>query len=284
MKFVVGEELELFAASVRGAVGDWEAPLEPALGTWWDERDDVLAGRLAALGWSELWSSSDLLGAAVAGAIELGRVVAPLCLLDEATLGVPLAVGGRVRHGEGATSAVDIVDGTLVSIRLDGVEREASLDGTGTLRLASPVTRGDALDDSSERLLAWKAATLGYLAGLAAEAVAGAVRYVQAREQFGAPLAALPAVQARLADAALATDGARLVAWASASSDPEAVDLCDGHLSWAAAACHDVAASTLQAYGAVGFALESGAHRAFRRAVSARAWVDAVVREAGATG
>ncbi len=283
MKFVVGEELELFASSVRGAVGGWEAPLEPELGTWWDERDDALAGRLAALGWSELWSSSELLGAAVAGSIELGRAVAPLCLVDEATLGAPLAVGGRVRHGEGAASAVGVVDGSLVRIGLDGAEREASLDGTGTLRLGSAAPLGEALADGAARLRAWRAATHGYLAGLAAEAVAGAVRYVQAREQFGAPLAALPAVQARLADAALAADGILLVAWAAAASDSEEVDLYDGHLTWAAGACHDVAASTLQAYGAVGFALESGAHRAFRRAASARVWVDAVAREAGST-
>jgi hypothetical protein len=279
MRFVVAEESMLFASSVRGAVGAWEAPREPSLGAWWDERDDALAARLGALGWSELWSAPELLGAAVAGGVELGRAVAPICLVDEATLGAPLAVGGRARHGEGATIAVGVVEGSLVEIRLDGVEREASLDGTGTIRLGSAARAGLPLADGAERLRAWSATTLAYLAGLAAEAVDDAVHHVKAREQFGAPLAALPAVQARLADAALAADGILLVAWGSAASDERDAGLHTGELLWAAGACRAVTASMLQAYGAVGFALESGAHRAFRRAASAQAWVEAVVRE-----
>ncbi len=39
------------------------------------------------------------LGAAVAGGIELGRAAAPVSLVDEATLGAPLWVEGRARHG-----------------------------------------------------------------------------------------------------------------------------------------------------------------------------------------
>ena len=55
-----------------------------------------------------------LLGPAVAGGVELGRAVAPLSLVDDATLGGPLGIDGRVRHGEG---------------RVDGGEREPTLDG-----------------------------------------------------------------------------------------------------------------------------------------------------------
>ncbi len=89
-------------------------------------------------------------------AIELGRAVAPLCLVDEATLGVPLAVGGRVRHGEG---------------RVEGGEREPTLDGTGTLRGVEA-----ALPSEAARLQAWGAVTLAYLAGLADGALVKAVR------------------------------------------------------------------------------------------------------------
>ena len=187
MRFTVEPELELFAESVRGALAGWEAPLEPVFGEWQDDRDDALAARLAAVGWGELWSDPDLLGPAVAGGIELGRAVAPLCLVDEATLGAPLAVGGRVRHGAG---------------RVEGGEREPTLDGTGTLRGVEL-----ALPSEPERLQAWGAVTLAYLAGLADGALEKAVEHARSREQFGAPLAALPAVQARLADAALARDG-----------------------------------------------------------------------------
>lgn len=278
MKFAASEEPKQFASSVRGALGAWEGPLEPELGGWWDERDEALAERLRSLGWSELWLAPELAEAAVAGAIELGRSVAPLCLVDEATLGAPLALEGRVRHGAGAPVAVTVVDGELTEIGLDALEQEASLDGTGTVRLVSTVDRGASLAQAPDRLRAWTAATLGYLAGLAAVAVEDAVAYVKAREQFGAPLAAQPAVQARLADAALAADGIALVAWASADPGDEPEALLEGELLWAAAACRDVTASTLQAYGAVGFALESGAHRAYRRAASAQAWVESLVR------
>ena len=89
MRFTVDPELELFAESVHGAIGGWEAPLEPAFGAWQDDRDDALAARLEAVGWGELWSDPALLGPAVAGGIELGRAVAPLCLVDDATLGAP---------------------------------------------------------------------------------------------------------------------------------------------------------------------------------------------------
>ena len=118
MRFTVDPELELFAESVRAALDGWEAPLEPVFGEWQDDRDEALAARLAAAGWDDLGADPELLGAVVAGAVELGRAVAPLSLLDDATLGGPLQVGDRARHGDG---------------RLEGT-REPTLDGTGTLR------------------------------------------------------------------------------------------------------------------------------------------------------
>ena len=61
--------------------------------------------------------------------------------------------------------------------------------------------------------------------------------------------------------------------------DPERPAVPTGELLWAATACREVAASVLQSYGAVGFALETGVHRAYRRAASLEVWVRAVVRE-----
>jgi hypothetical protein len=255
MRFTVDRELELFAESVRAALAGWEAPLEPVLGEWQDDRDDELAERLAAIGWDDLGASPDLLGAVVAGAIELGRAVAPLSLVDEATLGQPLQVGDRVRHGEG---------------RVEGV-REATLDGEGTLR---DVPGGPPPEPA--RLRAWGVATLAYLAGLAAEAVDRAVEHAASRVQFGAPLSHLPAVQARLADAALARDGILLCAWGAAT--PEA-GFPAGELAWAGGACCEVTAHVHQVHGAIGFALESGIHRFHRRAKTVEAWTDAFLRE-----
>jgi hypothetical protein len=259
VRFAIEPELELFAESVRGALAGWEAPVEPVFGEWQDDRDDALAARLVEIGWAELWSDPDLLGPAVAGGVELGRACAPLCLVDEATLGAPLALGGRVRHGAG---------------RVEGGEWEPTLDGTGTLRGVTAAS----LTSDPRRLRAWGAVTLAYLAGVADGALEKAVEHTTSREQFGAPLAALPAVQAHLADAAMARDGLLLSAWSAA--DPEAGFPRDS-LAWAGAACREVTAHVQQVHGGIGFALEGGIHRYYRRAKSVQVWTDALLRELG---
>ena len=256
MRFLTDTELELFAESVRGALAGWAAPVEPVFGEWTDDRDDELAARLADVGWDALWTDPDLLGAGVAGGIELGRAVAPLSLVDDATLGGPLALGGRVRHGSG---------------RVEGGEKEPTLDATGTLRSVEARPPSD-----PARLRVFGAVTLAYLAGLADAALDRAIEHARSRHQFGAPLAALPAVQAHLADAALARDGLVLSAWSAA--DPDAGFPRDS-LAWAGGACREVTAHVQQVHGGVGFALESGVHRYYRRAKTVQVWVDALLRE-----
>ena len=39
MRFDVPDEPRLFGESVRRAIGEWEAPREPELGAWQDDRD-----------------------------------------------------------------------------------------------------------------------------------------------------------------------------------------------------------------------------------------------------
>lgn len=277
MRFVVSSELRSFSESVRGGIEGWEPPLEPGFGGSWDDRDDMLAERLVALGWTELWHDSELLGATVAGSIELGRAAAPLCLVDEATLGGPLCIEGRVRHPAGASSvAVPLAAGVLVLAPWAGGQQEATLDGTGTLRdvvTGTPSPVGDA----AERWRAWVAATLGYLAGLGGAALDAAVLHARRREQFGAPLGSLPAVQARLADALVACEGVSLCAWGSASADAQGPAAWD-ELSWAAGTVREVTAAVLQVHGAIGFALEGGVHRYFRRAKVVQVWGDACRR------
>jgi hypothetical protein len=254
MTFEVAPELQLFAESVRNGLAGWEAPLDPAFGTWQDDRDDALAARLTETGWADLWSEPGLLAPAVAGGIELGRAVAPLSLVDETTLGSPLCIAGRMRHGFG---------------RVDGGVREPTLDGTGTLR-GIELT----FDPEPERLRAWGAVTLAYLAGLADGALVKAIDHARSREQFGAVLGSLPAVQARLADSAVIRDGLVLTAWAAA--DPEGTFPADA-LAWAGGACREVTAHVVQVHGGIGFALEGGLHRFYRRAKSVQVWTDAVL-------
>jgi len=274
MRFEVADELTLFAESVRAAIGGWQPPREPELGRWQDDRDDGLAARVRAAGWSELWSGKELLGAVVAGGIELGRAAAPVCLVDEATLGAPLWVDGRARHArEAASLAVPLSGGGLGLGPLASEARpESALDGNGTVLV--DVTAIGQLEDVAALSCwrAWNAATLAYLAGLTDRALALAVEHARTREQFGAPLSALPAIQSRLADAALAADAVTLLAWAACSNEG---GLQEPELRWAGFACCDVAAAAQQVHGALGFALETGLHVYYRRARSVQAWAAA---------
>ncbi len=149
---------------------------------------------------------------------------------------------------------------------------EPTLDGAGTVRVEVDAIGQLEPVAAAACWSAWNAATLGYLAGLAERALELAVEHARAREQFGAPLAALPAVQSRLADAALATDAITLLAWAAASNDG---GLQEPELRFAGSACCDVVASSHQVHGAVGFALETGLHVYHRRARSVHAWATA---------
>ena len=274
MRFEVSDELTLFADAMRAAVGDWRPPREPELASWQDDRDDELAARAAAAGWAELWAGEELLGAVVAGGIELGRVAAPVSLVDEATLGAPLCVDGRARHGRDAAAlAVPSRAGGLgLGPPSPDGRLEITLDGSGTVQV--DVTATGELEPVAAVACwrAWNAATLAYVAGLAQRSLELAVEHARARVQFGASLSALPAVQARLADAALATDAIVLLAWAATSNEG---GLQEAELRWACEACCDVTAAAHQVHGAVGFALETGLHVYHRRARSVQAWTAA---------
>jgi Acyl-CoA dehydrogenase, C-terminal domain len=273
VRFDVAPELRHFGESVRAAVGVWEAPREPDLGTWLDDRDAALDARLAEAGWSELWRAD--LEAVVAGALELGRALATICTLDEATLGAPLSVSGRIRHGaEADTCLLPLPGWGLAPGRPAGERtRERTLDGSGTVRVESEEL--EPLEDAAARWSAWTSATLAYLAGLASAALDATVEHARAREQFGRPLAALPPIQARLADASLNVDGLELTAWSAAHDQSRRTE----SLLWAGSACRDVTLSAHQVHGAVGFALETGLHRYYRRAKSVQVWTAAVCRE-----
>ena len=274
MRFEVADEPRLFADSIRAALRGWEPQREPDLGAWQDDRDPELSARLVGAGWSELWTDPQLLAPAVAGAFELGRSLAPICAVDEATLGAVLWVDGRARHGMGAEGlAVPLTGGRLaLAAARSEPAREPTLDGSGTVRVdAGALDELDA-DEAAERWRAWSGATLAYLAGLGGRALELAVEHARSREQFGAPLASLPSVQSRLADASLAVEATTLLAW---SAGAPAHGPRTAELVWAGAACCEVTAGALQVHGALAFALESGLHRFHRRARSVTTWTEA---------
>ena len=145
---------------------------------------------------------------------------------------------------------------------------------TAPERFASRSTRSDSSSPSRRRRAGVRGTQRrsGTSRVSAERALELAVEHARAREQFGAPLAALPAVQSRLADAALATDAITLLAWAAAAN---AGGLQEPELRFAGSACCDVTAASHQVHGAVGFALETGLHVYHRRARSAHAWATA---------
>jgi hypothetical protein len=273
MRFEVASENRAFAESVRAAVGEWEPPREPELGAWQDDRDEILGARLASVGFVELWADDELHGATASGAFELGRACAPICVVDEATLGAPLWVDGRARHALAADALVVPLSGggLAPARRVSDPVREATLDGSGTVRVEVEAGEAFPQPDAAARWRAWSAASLAYLAGLGERALELAVEHARTREQFGAPLSSLPAVQSRLADAALAVDATKLLAW----SLGDGVGPSAAALAWAGGACCEVTASAIQVHGALGFALESGLHRPYRRARSVHAWASA---------
>jgi Acyl-CoA dehydrogenase, C-terminal domain len=284
VNFEIAPELRHFGESVRAAVGGWAPPTEPELATWLDDRDDELALRLERTGWKELWAEE--LGPAVAGAMELGRAVAPVSLLDEAALGAPLAVGGRIRHGARAETCAVPQPGWRLASAQPAAERtrEPTLDGTGTVVAALSDPEPLPASEADERWDAWTAATLAYLAGLADAALETTIAHARAREQFGRPLSAMPAIQARLADAALARDGLALLAWEAAVVEPSLRLTSGGRapaLLWAGSAAREVTASAHQVHGAAGFALETGLHRYYRRAKAVQVWAAAVCEACG---
>ena len=182
MNFDVSTELALFAESVRAAIGDWQPPREPELGSWQDDRDDELAARVAAAGWSDLWAAEELLGAVVAGGIELGRVAAPVCLLDEATLGAPLCVEGtsaaRARRAVARGAAREAVGSASARPRPRPDRSRRSTAPARVLVESSAIGELEAVA-AAACWRAWNAATLAYLAGLAARALELAVEHAR---------------------------------------------------------------------------------------------------------
>jgi butyryl-CoA dehydrogenase len=261
-----------------------------------DDRCPALSRALADMGWLDVAREPELLPLAGPAALELGRRLAPLSELDALLGGSPLA-GDLVRHGAtravafeaagtdrpravtgadgprgvagaGASGGANGADGGLrgaVVYAIDRAEAVAYGDAVGVHRVLARHEVGPA---SETALAAWTAATTGYLAGLSEWALAVALEYAKERRAFGSTLAALAPVQQRLADAATAARGLRLLAHETPGR---------AALSHAGPAAVDVTAACQQVVGAIGFTLEFPLQRAYRRARAAQLWADALI-------
>jgi hypothetical protein len=245
-----------FAQSVAAAADRTLVAPEPwRPGAMLDDRSPALAGALAELGWSELAHDGAPPGAAGAAGVQLGLRLAPLHVVDLLLGGSPLA-GELVRHAGVGDLAVD---GRYVH-RIARAEPVAYGDALGVQRVLASEPEGHR-DEAGAA--AWTEASVGYLAGLGQWALDQAVEYTRQRRAFGTVLAGLDPVQQRLADAATAVQGVRLLAEGGAGA---------AALAYAGPAVVDVTASCQQVVGAIGFTLEFPLQRAFRRARALQLW------------
>ena len=254
------DEAAAFAEAVGLAVDRTLGEPEPwGPGLVQDDRSAELADALAGMGWLDVGRDPELLPLAGPAGLELGRRLAPLSELDALLGGSPLA-GDLVRHG--AATAVDR-DGTVFAVdRAEPCPTATRSACTACSRAARSAAPG------IPPFGAWTAASTGYLAGLCEWALDVALEHAKGRRAFGATLAALAPVQQRLADAATAARGLRLLAYDSPGR---------AALAHAGPAAVDVTAGCQQVVGAIGFTLEFPLQRAYRRARAVQLWADALI-------
>jgi hypothetical protein len=208
----------------------------------------------------------DLGACAGLGALELGRRLSAVRHVDRLLGGAPLA--GDLVRSLGA-ERVAVGPGEHGAIRRRRVARSEAVASAEGLEVARVLELDEPIDECDQTVVEiWMAASIGYLAGLGEGALELTVGYVRERRAFGTTLAALPAVQHCLADAATAVRGVRLLAVENPGVD--ALAHAGPAVAGACAACHQVT-------GAIGFTLEYPLHRYTQRARGLATWNDALI-------
>lgn len=260
----------MLAETVARIVHDHQPPDPWQPGTHADDTASQaaeMAGRaLAETGWPGLAGEDTGTSVIALAGVELGRGLVSLSQVD-ALLGGSPVVDGLVRHGQVRGRAVELRPGDgLREVEILSLAPAAYGDASA-VSVVTGQRRGDDVpaEAAAARLAAWRAASVGYLAGLASAAFEACLGHVRSRKAFGATLDAQPMVQSRLADAATALDGIRLLAerehsWAA--------------LSYAAAACTEITAACHQLTGALGYTLDYPLQRYSRRARAMRSWAE----------
>ncbi|GAA4471066.1 acyl-CoA dehydrogenase family protein [Phytohabitans houttuyneae] len=194
--------------------------------------------------------------AGVARLVPAGAVADAVLALDGDDLVLAAGAPGQPVRDLGFQAAADR------PLRGDGVESRV---------VASGAEAGELWTRSRDR---WRLATAAACAGMAAEALDVAVRYAAQREQFGVPIGSFQALQQPLADAAMAADGAVLVAREAAwrhdnglDSWPAAAAVAFAHAAESAVRCAELC---LHVHGGYGYTLEYDAQLYLRRAKATR--------------
>lgn len=214
-----------------------------------------------------------VLTAALGDRVQLGaRHASGAFVLDGRCSGVPaLALAQRVLlpveidRGQ----ALLLVDPRAPGVRFEGRRTsrheplfELQLEGVRVDEADALVAEG-IVDWTTERALVATAATQ---LGVSERALEITVHHLKQREQFGAPLGALPPVQHRCADAYIALDALRWLTWQTAwklSEQREATRDAWVTKFWAADAGSRIGTATQHLHGGMGVDLDYPIHRYF---------------------
>ena len=232
--------------------------------------DDTSESRAAESGMgTEPKSGTDLEG--LLGELAGGGTIATLTLRPVADRRARLVPAGAVAGAVVGFDGADLV--------LDPSEPPAeTVPNTADLALADRDLTGAAVIASgpaAARLWAaaraeWQALMAAACAGLAARAIEIGVDYVMGRRQFGVPVGSFQAVQHGLADAAVRTEGGRLLAhraaWALDAGRPDGRRLAAMALVFCAEAARFAADRSLQYHGGYGYSAEYDVQLYYRRA------------------
>lgn len=240
---------------------------------------------------------------------EAGRVALPLPIVETAFVAGPLlaAAGdedavGRLVEGEllvacaldgGATIPWAGDAGMLLVAERPGapvrrasgaVEPAESVDGARRVGVLIDPGAGEEIGASDEACIAaWQRGALGaaaQLVGLSRALLAMTVTYAEERRQFGVPIGSFQAVKHQLANALLGLEFAAPAVMRAAWSLDTGAETVDRDVAMAKAlaseAAERVAATALQAHGAIAYTTEYDLHLFAKRVwASSRGWGDA---------
>jgi alkylation response protein AidB-like acyl-CoA dehydrogenase len=200
-----------------------------------------------------------------------------------AVLGTGRSGGGRsmVSFGAIAEHVIAIEENELMVVADPDARRSARLDDLGDGALAywslakgadtRTLASGEAAHRAMTRASAeWKLLAAFWLVGISQRALAIGADYARERIQFGVPIGGFQGIAHPLAECAIRTDGAELLAWEAAWADTEEPNrfemLASMAFAWASQTAIRTADVSLHTHGGYGFSTEYDIQLYYRRA------------------
>jgi alkylation response protein AidB-like acyl-CoA dehydrogenase len=196
-----------------------------------------------------------------AGLVDYGAQALVAPAVTNERLEAPIAIAradraGPVRYGAQARTLL-VLDRDAVRVRrLQPGDAHAEPSNFGFPIARVPRDGGDVLTGAGPRLrAAWDVALAAEISGTLRAALELTVEHVKTRQQFGKPLGAFQALQHRLAECAVLSEGARWLALEAASrkDDADRAGLAAAHASVAA---QRIFHESHQLHGAMGLTRE----------------------------